>query len=720
MATTKRAFGVFQDGESIRIACLALDKNVVNIERLYRDSLTITGAPPASSGFSAYNYDSGGENDGYGASSSSMGSELEFEEIDSVHDEFSGTTGLDNLTHIINEVSMTQGPIALNLEVSNVRYRKLQLSHKLPKKKILNEIKKEFALAGTASYLTTTYLPCGADEVVGIAHEGSMDLLEKLVTVNETVFHHALRVERIQPNEIALINGVRFNYEIAETDFIAIFYIGVDFSRITLMNGRDYYMDLPIINEGFASENIINTIYSRYLLEKAQYHIPQLTRIFLAGSGIDQNALEMLVEKDPDVKVEILLPLHLTDNPDFVGDYTERDLTEFIIPIMLAAASLFPKNPAFLHPDFLPKELKQKNLSIGLTGIVLLACTLTTGLVGMQMIFKQRAENQQIKQDIQAVRMKIDENRSKIEMINGLKAQITDIENNMARVKSLIGDKNQWHYVMEMISESFGSGRMTWSTNLVKEAKGFRLKGTTVNRKQIVEFSQLFPNGKIDKINEKMVVGRQVWDFEIVFGMPDAIETKRRDFEVNGIPLPTFEELAAEDQAQEEQADASATPDAPATPAPASPAKAAPASATKTTTTGTTVSAPQHSGPAPANATLYNDALDAYRRNRLDEAITKFQQYANENHDSYQVNATYFVGECYYQEGNFTEAMAYFERVIGKGKAKMPEALLLSGKIAYNLGNYEKARDYWTRLVDDYPDSEYTPMARNKLARMDK
>jgi TolA-binding protein len=718
MAVIKRAFGVFQDGDSIKIACLAVEKDVVNIERLYRDSLSVNAQKPAA-GSGMYDYpppDGGGQ--GYGEAQE-IGGELEFEEIDGVRDEFSGMTGLDNLTHIINEVGMTQGPVALNLEVSNVKYHKLQVSRKAPKKKILADVKKEFASSGSSAFMSAAYLPCAEDMIVGIAHEGPMDLLEKLVAVNESALRNTMRIDRIHPNEISLINAVRFNYEIAEGDFIAIFYIGEDYSRITLMSGREYYMDLPIINEGYASDNIINTIYSRYLLEKAQYHIPALTRIFLAGSGIDQNALELLVEKDPDVKVEILLPLHLTDNPEFTGEYTERELTEFIIPIMLATAVLFPHNPNLLQPDFLPKELKQKSMSIGLTGIVLLAVMLTTLLTGMQMIFKQRAENQKIKQDIQSVRMQIEENRSKIEMINGLKAQITDLENNLARVKSLIGDKNQWHFIMETISQNFGSSRLTWCTNMTREGKGFRMKGLTGNRKQIVGFSELFPNGKIDKVNEKSITGRDVWEFEILFGMPEPIATKKRDFEVNGIPLPR-------PQIEQEDTTAVAKPEKPAketpsakTAAPAKTvAKAAPASSASNSSAPGEVA--QNSGPRPANADLYNEALDSYRNHKLDDAIAKFKQYATENRDGYVANATYFVGECYYQQGNFTEAMAFFEQVIAKGKAKMPEALLLSGKIAFNQGQTEKARDYWTRLTEDYPDSEYAPMARNKLARLEK
>ncbi|MFV0421750.1 tol-pal system protein YbgF [Oleidesulfovibrio sp.] len=80
-------------------------------------------------------------------------------------------------------------------------------------------------------------------------------------------------------------------------------------------------------------------------------------------------------------------------------------------------------------------------------------------------------------------------------------------------------------------------------------------------------------------------------------------------------------------------------------------------------------------------------------------------------------NARYWLGETYYHEKRYAEAILTFKEVVRKypkhGKAA---AAMLKTGFAYDmLGDKSNARFYLQTLVDEYPGSEPAGLARNRL-----
>ena len=117
----------------------------------------------------------------------------------------------------------------------------------------------------------------------------------------------------------------------------------------------------------------------------------------------------------------------------------------------------------------------------------------------------------------------------------------------------------------------------------------------------------------------------------------------------------------------------------------------------------------------------YMRAFGLFSANEFSAAIAGFEEYLKAFPDGeYAGNAQYWIGECYYTQKNYREALAAFERVVTvyQQSAKVPDAML---KIGYSLISFNeptKARAALQTLIDKYPKSQAAVKAREKLARL--
>jgi tol-pal system protein YbgF len=80
-------------------------------------------------------------------------------------------------------------------------------------------------------------------------------------------------------------------------------------------------------------------------------------------------------------------------------------------------------------------------------------------------------------------------------------------------------------------------------------------------------------------------------------------------------------------------------------------------------------------------------------------------------------NAQYWIGEAYYAQRDYRQAIVEFQKVpeIAPGSAKASDALLKIGLCQRNLRDEAQARQTWQRVVRDFPQSEAAAKARTFL-----
>ncbi len=113
----------------------------------------------------------------------------------------------------------------------------------------------------------------------------------------------------------------------------------------------------------------------------------------------------------------------------------------------------------------------------------------------------------------------------------------------------------------------------------------------------------------------------------------------------------------------------------------------------------------------------YESAISIAKRKNYRDAIGELQTLLNSGiKDDYADNCHYWMGECNFQLKDYSQAIQHFQLVQGyKFSEKRDDAQLMIAQSYERLGDKQKAKTEYQKLLDMYPTSEYAKRARAKL-----
>lgn len=117
----------------------------------------------------------------------------------------------------------------------------------------------------------------------------------------------------------------------------------------------------------------------------------------------------------------------------------------------------------------------------------------------------------------------------------------------------------------------------------------------------------------------------------------------------------------------------------------------------------------------------YDAAYDLIRAKKFEEAQTSLRSFVKKYPNNMLTgNGHYWLGELALVLGNQGEALVQFQIVQDSfiGHAKVPDAIYKLGIVNDQLGNQSMARDFFQRVIADYPDSNAATLATNYLNNM--
>lgn len=116
----------------------------------------------------------------------------------------------------------------------------------------------------------------------------------------------------------------------------------------------------------------------------------------------------------------------------------------------------------------------------------------------------------------------------------------------------------------------------------------------------------------------------------------------------------------------------------------------------------------------------YSMGLEKFNARQYRQAIEIFEELLSSNPDhALASNCYYWIGESYNGLGRLSEAIAAFEKVLNyKRSFKKDDALLMQGVCYLKQGNRTKAKEFFNRLIELYPNSEYVTKATGYLQRL--
>lgn len=130
--------------------------------------------------------------------------------------------------------------------------------------------------------------------------------------------------------------------------------------------------------------------------------------------------------------------------------------------------------------------------------------------------------------------------------------------------------------------------------------------------------------------------------------------------------------------------------------------------------------APTASGP-PAGVTsegLYNAAMRDRTSGNADLAIAQYKDYLQYfGNSDLAPNAQYYIGEIEYLRGDYTAALAAFDKLLEAypDNSKTSDALLLKGRALVKSGYKAEARTEFDALIKKFPSHENAAKARMEL-----
>lgn len=116
--------------------------------------------------------------------------------------------------------------------------------------------------------------------------------------------------------------------------------------------------------------------------------------------------------------------------------------------------------------------------------------------------------------------------------------------------------------------------------------------------------------------------------------------------------------------------------------------------------------------------TMYAAAYQTFKDGHYDKSRTEFKNFlATYPNTEYAGNAQFWIGECYFFEKNYEQAILEYEKVAKnypKGN-KVPLALLKQGFSFLNLNDKISAKLILQKVIKDFPNTNQARTARSKL-----
>lgn len=132
---------------------------------------------------------------------------------------------------------------------------------------------------------------------------------------------------------------------------------------------------------------------------------------------------------------------------------------------------------------------------------------------------------------------------------------------------------------------------------------------------------------------------------------------------------------------------------------------------------GTEGASPRTTDPESLYQASYND----YLRGNFDLAILGFRQYiANFPDTELADNALYWIGECYFSQAKYRQAIKEFSDVQSRypNSDRLPSALLKKGYAYLELGERDQGIVQLRSVIRDYPNSDIAVLARQHLQQL--
>ena len=117
---------------------------------------------------------------------------------------------------------------------------------------------------------------------------------------------------------------------------------------------------------------------------------------------------------------------------------------------------------------------------------------------------------------------------------------------------------------------------------------------------------------------------------------------------------------------------------------------------------------------------IYMAAYQDFKEGNIADAREKFTSVISDHDENdYSDNARFWIGETYYKEENFEDAILAYQELFDKNPKsdKVPGALLKQGLAFYAIKDQKTGKIILERLIEKYPDTDQAKLAVKKIKK---
>lgn len=511
------------------------------------------------------------------------------------------------------------------------------------------------------------------NNVFAFAYTAGIPLLSLFESVQIGLKKH-FRLVSILPDEVALLNLIRINYNPAEEDVLIIVHIALEESKIVITKGGQVTQIAPPINDDSNSAQLLKTITGKILYEQSLGNIPERYRVILTGQARHLDAVTVFQRTLETTDVD-----YFTANPDLFRftPEAENSLSEFAVPLGNAVTVFFSDDkriiPMALIPDYINR--RQRVLKLAWHGYILLLMIFMAPLWFNYQYTKKSKTMATFTQKKVQLEKSVNELKWVESRLDSLVTQTKLGKQKLGLLETLSAGTHKWSYTLEKTIRAIHSVEEDlWLTEINTQGNGFQILGVSLYRNRAPRLAAQFPSASVENVTPVEIRGSMVYQFRINV---DKITEDEKNFD----PVVKIPDHARLDLTDENTA------------------------GTKTLKT----------------AALFQKAVKLYNQGKIGEALPFFEQLAGRTQDSvYAANAKAWVGKCNFASGDYQQAITVLSSFIGENPESEEKlsAMLFLGKAFAATNQKKEARELFLSIVKQSPTSEVGLEASQLIATL--
>ena len=512
----KEAFGIVQDGLTIRIVHLRKDESDTYLMGL--DSIEL-------------------ESDWYKADQVIAGSPnadfipTDIQNLDINQYEVYETTTAENTestlpspnakptTILLSKFNFQNGVVALNIHEEHIVK---DTSGNIDKKDLVKFRKEKLTKLQMKSGEWSSCIVDAAGQKQHWLYTGPNMLLHMLQDYAQEL-HTKLYYQLADANDLILTDFFRYTQSIEEDKTILLVYLGIEYRKMFLFQDGKWINTFPLqITQSRPEPEVINSKIA-LALDSAQVAEPD--EIVLTGDLANRELCDYMNTQNISVQVKILHFPNLTVTHTGDSELNEEVLSPYALAIAVAYKALNFDNPVFSKCNFLPAKLleEQKELKVVWHGFVVLVLIFGVVMFSTIHYLTLNRNISNYKKTNQELEFTLNRLRAENAILEQIRAEIDSYKENINRIGTILKGKNRWTEMFNVLNSGFANQPSSWISNLKKADKEDRIviNGTTTRRENIARIANSLPNSRISKVTNADIRKKKVWNFEMDFDLPE-------------------------------------------------------------------------------------------------------------------------------------------------------------------------------------------------------